>query len=312
MVSKGRGDMVFDTHITLIIGGLLLGGIYSMIAFGLTLTFGVSRVLNIAHGDFLILGSVVGLILFELFGINPFLSIAIVAPLFTVVGMAIDRGLIRTIINRAAERALTAAIIVTVGLSMAIEDSTAYYLGQAGGWAGGLGYISIPYNLPPIGLLGYYLPATRLLSLVAIVVIAFLMWIIITRTYLGKVIRATIQDRETAMCLGADVGLTSAITLGIGIALAAIAGLFYVMITSVSPFAGLGLTVKALTIVILGGLGSLFGSVFSGLIIGLIESYVSYYLGTIWATPVSILILIVILLVRPSGLFGRRVEEVRK
>jgi branched-subunit amino acid ABC-type transport system permease component len=140
--------MVFETHITLIIGGLLLGGIYSMIAFGLTLTFGVSRVLNIAHGDFLILGSVIGLMLFELFGINPFLSIAIVAPLFTAVGIAIERGLIRTIINRAAERALTAAIIVTVGLSMAIEDSTAYYLGQAGGWAGGLGYISNTLQSP--------------------------------------------------------------------------------------------------------------------------------------------------------------------
>jgi len=283
-----------------------------MIAFGLTLTFGVSRILNVAHGDFLILGSVVGLILFDIFGINPFLSIAIIAPLFTLLGMAVDRGLIRTIISRTGERALAASIIVTLGLSMAIEDSTAYYLGQAGGWAGGLGYISIPYNLPSITLLGYSIPATRLLTLIAIIAIAFLMWLIVTKTYLGKVIRATIQDRETAMSLGADVGLTSAITLGIGIALAAIAGLFYVMITSVSPFAGLGLTVKALTIVILGGLGSLFGSVFGGLIIGLIESYVSYYVGTIWAAPVAILLLIVILLVRPSGLFGRRVEEVRK
>ncbi len=299
-------------HITLILGGLLLGGIYSMIAFGLTLTFGVSRILNVAHGDFLILGSVIGLMLLDLLGLNPFLGLAIISPIFFVVGMAFERGLIRTIVSRTAEKALAASIVVTVGLSMAIEDSTAYYLGQAGGWAGGLGYISIPYNLPAVAVLGYYLPTIRVLTLITIVAIALLMWLVVTRTYLGKVIRATIQDRETAMVLGADVGVTSAVSLGIGITLAAIAGVFYAMITSVSPFAGLGLTVKALTIVILGGLGSLFGSVLGGLIIGLIETYVAYYAGTIWAAPVAILILIVVLLVRPSGLFGRRVEEVRK
>ena len=283
-----------------------------MIAFGLTLTFGVSRVLNVAHGDFLVLGSAVSFMLVSVFNLNPFATLIILVPLFLVVGMIFQIGLIRPIVTRSAEKALAASIVVTLGLSMAIEDSTSYYLGQAGGWSGGLGYISIPYNLPAVNIGGFFLPTVRLLSLIAIVAVAALMWYLIAKTYLGKIIRATIQDRETAMTLGANVQTTSAITIGMGVALAAVAGLFYVMITSLSPYAGMSLTVKALTIVILGGLGSLFGSVIGGLLIGVVESYVAFYIGTEWAPPVAIFILIVILLVRPSGLFGRRVESVRK
>lgn len=302
--------MLLDLHLTLIIAGLLLGGIYAMISFGLTLTFGISRILNVAHGDFLVLGSVMGLMLVFNIGLNPFATLLVIVPFFFLIGMAFERGLIRTILKQSPEKALATSIVVTAGLSMAIEDSTSFFLGQSGGYFGGLGYISIPYNLPPINIAGFYIPTIRLLSLIFIIIIAVLLYLLISKTYFGKIIRATIQDRETAMILGANVNRISTITLGLGISLAAVSGLFFAMITSFSPFAGLGLTVKALTIVVLGGLGSLIGSLVGGLIIGLIESYVSFYIGTEWAPTASILILILILLVKPSGLFGKRESRI--
>jgi branched-chain amino acid transport system permease protein len=183
-----------------------------------------------------------------------------------------------------------------------IEDATSYSLtGQ------GVNFFSISYVFPALTVGGVTLPITaRLISLIAVTMLAVILQIVIRRTLTGKIIRALIQDREAAVSLGVNVERMSAITFGIGVALAAMAGLFMLLITSLTAYAGIELTIKSLTIIILGGLGSFPGSIIGAVILGMAESYASFYGGASWAPLVSLIILVLILLVRPRGLFGER------
>ena len=295
---------MFETEITLILGGLVLGGVYALLALGLNLIFGVSGILNLAHGDFLMLGALTCFLLQLFFGINPFLMVIVLVPLFVFLGIGVFMGIIRPIMFRRAEEVLISSIIVTVGLSLMIEDATAYALG----YQLGINYFTSKYTIPPIVLGGVPIPvsSTRLVSLIIMIMIALVLHKWIKASLTGKMIRAIMQDREAAIMLGMNATKVTAITFGIGIFLAAIGGLFYFLITNVTAFHGLPLTIKAFTVLVLGGLGSFLGVMIGAIIIGMVEVSTSYYLGSVWATPVAIIVLIIVLIVRPQGLFGRR------
>mgnify|MGYP001116247949 CR=1 FL=1 len=293
--------MSVETHLTIILGGLLLGGLYGLIALGLTMVFGVSRILNVAHGDFVVLGSIFGLLITTFSGLDPFLIIPIIPPLFFAVGVLFEKTMVKRVIMRNTENTLAVSILATLAFAMIVEDISFFGLGQAG-----LNYVSLRVFLQPINILGFIIPTTRFISLIALVLLAISTRIIIQSTTFGRRLRATIQDRELAEVVGVNVSRMSALSFGFGAALAGISGLFLAMITSLTPFQGLHFTVIALTVVILGGLGSFIGSLVGGLVIGLAEAYTAFYMGTNWARVVAILVMIAVLVVRPSGIFGGR------
>ena len=292
--------MVFETELVVLVSGILLGGILALIALGLTLIFGVSGVLNVAHGDFLMLGALAAFWLFNLFGLSPFIALLVVAPLFFVAGIGLNFLMGKSMSARSPDVALASSILVTLGLSNVIEDTTKFTMSNVLG----IIYFPIDYTLGPVIIGSLRVPAVRLVSLFVIIVVTILLRLFITRTQSGKIIRAVMQDREAAIILGANPRRFTLISFGIGTAAAAVAGVFLTMVTSLHPFSGLPLTVDALTVVILGGLGSFTGALVGGLIIGVVRQFTSLYLQTAWAPASSLIILILVLILRPRGLFG--------
>lgn len=285
----------------ILIGGLLLGGIYALIALGLTLIFGVSQILNVAHGDLLMLGALASYLIFSTVAINPFITLPLLMAVLLGIGIIFERGLIRPVYKKPAELLLVVSIIVTLGASMLITDVTAWWTGMNLGKS----YFGVDYSIPPIEIGDTRISSIRLISLLSIFNAAIILHIFVRRSYTGKAIRAITQDREAAMAVGINISKISMITFGIGTMLAGLAGFFMVMITTVTAYSGMPLTFKALTILILGGMGSFAGSILGAIIIGLIEANVAFFAGATWSPMMAILILIIILIIRPQGLFGK-------
>jgi branched-chain amino acid transport system permease protein len=283
--------------VQLLLGGLLLGGIYAMAALGLSLIFGVSRILNLAHGDFLMLGGLVAFVLFSSYGLSPFISLLLLVPIFLVVGAAFERLFIRPIADKPFHDRLIASVLVTLGLSLAISDVAAFF------WGTYVKGVSLP--MPTLELLGVYLPGLRLLTLVVIVALTVLLHQFLFRSYLGRAIRALAQNRQGALLVGINASQISMVTFGVGTALAGLAGVFYLVLFTISPYIGMPLVLKALTIIVLGGMGSLVGALGGGIILGVAETITGFWLGDKWSPTVATLLLMAILLVRPRGLFGQ-------
>jgi len=285
-----------DDVIQLLVGGLLLGGIYGLAAFGLSISFGVLNVLNLAHGEFLMLGSLAAYCAFVGLGVNPFLGAVLIIPVFVLIGMGFYHVLLRPISDKPPHQLPVASILVTLGASLAIEDLTAFF------WERPI--TGIAYSLPPLNIGGVVVSSLRLLILLFICALAVVLQIYLKKTFTGKAIRAITQCRDGAKVVGVPIASVSAITFGLAAALAACAGVFYVTLFTVTPVIGIPLTVKYLCVVVLGGMGSLVGSVVGGLILGLAEAMTAYYLGADWSPCAAFILLISILIIRPSGLFG--------
>ena len=287
------------TFIQLLIGGLLLGGIYALAAFGLSICFGVLNILNIAHGEFLMLGSLLSYSLFAGLGLNPFLSIEVIIPVFFILGTLFHTFLLKPISNKPEHELLIASILVTLGASLAIEDLTSFF------WTTPI--TGIDFSLPAINIGSIVVSSLRLVILGFIVLITIALHLFLKKTFTGKAIRAITQDRNGARIVGINLSRISSIAFSLGISMAAAAGVFYVTLFTVTPVIGIPLTIKYLCIIVLGGLGSLFGSLTGGIILGISEALTGYYIGTEWSPTVAFIILIVILIIRPEGLFGRKV-----
>jgi len=280
------------------IGGVLLGGIYALAALGLSVIFGVSKVLNAAHGDFIILGGITTYFFFNLLEVNPLVFAVILIPVFLIGGFAFERVLIRPIADKPLDEMVRASILVTFGVSLAVSDLLAFTWGRD--------IIGVTYSMPSISIAEVSVSTLRLLALVVIVVVAVVLHGFFRKTYTGRAIRAVTEDREAALLIGTNISKMRLLSFGIGSVLAAIAGLFFVTIFTIDPYMGIPLMLKCLTIIILGGLGSLLGSLVGGLTIGFAESICSYYIGAHWSPATALFILILILLIKPTGLFGVR------
>lgn len=276
----------------------MLGGIYGLAAFGLSITFGVLNVLNLAHGEFLMLGALMGYVLFSALGLNPFISAMAVIPIFIIAGIGFYFLLLKPISEKPPPQLLVASILVTLGASLIIEDLTAFFWERP--------VTGIAYSLPPLELAGVVVSSTRFLILMFIFLLAFSMQLYLQKTYVGKSIRGITQCLEGAKVVGIPIVFVSALTFGLGVALAASAGVFYVTLFTVTPIMGIPLSVKYMCIVVLGGLGSLVGSVLGGLILGVAESFTAYYFGAEWSPTIAFILLILILIVKPEGLFGTK------
>jgi branched-chain amino acid transport system permease protein len=281
--------------VQVLIGGVLQGGIYALGAFGLSIIFGVLHILNVAHGDVLMLGGLLTYWLASAKGLSPFASLLIVLPLFFLVGVAFQWTLIRPIAAKSAHDFLIASILVTLGVSLAVTDITAAFMGLP---------VSVTFPMPTLQVAGLTFSTVRLLFLGIILGLTAAVHLFLQRTFLGRGMRAVIEDREGALLVGIDIPRVSTLTFGAGTALTAVAGVLYVVLLPVDPHMGIPLTMRYLAIIVLGGVGHLVGALAGSMILGLAESVVGFTLGAEWSLTVAFFLLVLILLVRPRGLFG--------
>jgi branched-chain amino acid transport system permease protein len=285
-----------QTLLQLLIGGVLQGGIYALGAFGLSIIFGVLRILNVAHGDFLMLGGMLTWWLYTAWGLPPWAAVPVVLPLFFLVGLAVERTILRRLGGLGHHEFLVGSILITLGLALAIEDLTAFALAQP--------VKGIDYLLPPFRVGEVVVSSLRLILLLLIVVLTTGLHLFLRRSYPGQALRAVMEDRDGAALVGIDVGRASAMAFGLGIGLAGTAGIFFVTLVPVEPHIGIPLTLRYLAIIVLGGVGHLPGALAGSVILGLSESVVSFYVGAQWSLTVAFVVLVGILLLRPRGLAG--------
>jgi branched-chain amino acid transport system permease protein len=284
--------------VQVLIGGLLQGGMYALGAFGLSLVFGVLGILNVTHGDFLMLGGLLCYGLYVALGINPLLALLIVMPVFFGVGCLFQRVLIEPLLAKSPHELLMGSILVTLGAALAVEDLVPFIWTQS--------FSGIPYTVRSLVVGDVVIPTLRLAILVGIWLLTWLLHIFLQRTDVGIALRAMTDNRQGAMLVGINLPHLAMLAFGIGTALVAAAGVAHVVLYSITPTMGIPLTLKYLTIVVLGGLGSLLGAVLGGVVLGLSEALTSLYIGPEWAPTVAFLVLITTLVTRPQGLFGRR------
>lgn len=291
-----------ETALQILIGAILQGSLYTLGAFGLSLSFGVLRILNLSHGDFLMLGGFGGYFLFLFAGFNPFIGFFVIAVAAFFIGVGYYELLIARLLGRPFRHLLVASVIITLGTSMMMEDITSYL------WGGGS--VGIAYSMPIIDVGGLVFPMMRVIPLIGTLLLTIGLHYYLTRTFLGRAIMASTINREGALVVGINIDTISRITFGLGIALAAGTGVLYAALYTTEPFMGLGLTLKYLAVIIIGGAGSLPGAFVGGLVIALSEGFASLYLGTHWAPLMAFAMLVVALLIRPQGLLGKGTIEI--
>jgi branched-chain amino acid transport system permease protein len=288
---------IFDILVT----GLILGGIYALIAVGLTLQYGVGRVLNVAHGEFILLGALLTYTLFADFGINPLAAITIIAPVLFGVGWVLDRTLYNYLRKRApsAEAFSGTSLLASFGLVFVVQNLMLIL------WGANLrGYT---YLNTPVPIFGALYGLNRVLALLVALGVSLAFYIFIRFTRLGKAIRAAAEDRVMAQVVAVNVRQVLAICFGLGAALAGLAGVLYSMMFELQPGRGIELTIVAIVVVVFGGLGSISGSLIGGFVLGLVTSVVNFIDPSL-SLVAFYLIFILLLLFRPSGILGRQIH----
>ena len=280
-----------------IINGLMFGAIYALVALGLTLIYGVLHIINFAHGAMLMLAMYMAYFLFKILNIDPYVAILIVTPAGFVFGYTIYRYGIGKLSGGRDQNIL----LITLGLSIILENSALVF------FTGDQQTISLSYSYEAFDLGFLYLSYPKVISFVASLVICLLLWMLMTLTDLGKAIRAVAKQREGARLVGIDVEHAFAVTFGIGVACLGAAGCMLLPIFYVDPYTGNIFVIVAFTIVVLGGMGSIVGALLGGFIIGITESVGGLILGESLGQVGISLIFILILIFRPTGIFGSKV-----
>ncbi len=279
--------------------GLLVGGMYGLAATGLSLIFGVLRLLNVAHGELIMVGGYATFWLFELAGLDPFASLLFTLPLLFVGGLVLYRGLFGLLAAAPDEAKIRTSLLIGFGLALAL-DNLAIRL-----WTADERAVAPAYAGQVLRALGVAFPLVRLAAVGNALALVVTLHLLLTRTFLGRAIRATAEDREAAALAGIDVDRVSLISFALGTACAGAAGTLVSIGYSISPAIGLEWTLKALIVVVLAGLGSVLGTFASGLLLGVAESTSTLLLGGAYREVVGLAIFLAILMVRPQGLFGR-------
>jgi branched-chain amino acid transport system permease protein len=278
-----------------IVNGILIGGLYVLISIGLTLIFGVMRVINFAHGDLMMVAMYVTYWLFTLYGIDPYISLVATIPILFVIGSVIQRFLIDRVLTGPQESQL----FLTLGVMLVVQNLALLF------WKADYRAINTYYTGSVIRLGEVFISVPKLTSFLVAVVLTALLYIFLTRTRTGKAMRATAQSREVSSLMGVDVRRVYVIAFGIGTACVGAAGTLLSTFYYISPTVGTTFTLMAFLAVVLGGMGSFTGALFGGLIVGLAESLGAVYAATQYRELVTFVLFILILLIKPSGLLGR-------
>ena len=279
-----------------VVDGILTGGVYALMAAGLTLIFGVMQIINIAQGILVVLGAYMSYTLLTYLHIDPFIGLFITMPLMFVVGVLIEWGFIRRLRpqNRTA-----LSILVTFAIAIVIEG----ILTQI--FSADLKTLNAWYVEKSLHIFGFYLPYIYLLGFALAVVLLFALYVFLYRTRSGRSIRASVQNRTGAELVGININRVSAMTFGIGAAVTAAGGMVFGATNSFNPNSGYDLISRLLVIIVLGGLGSIGGALVASVVALVIEDVTAVVWSPVWASTVFFAVLIAVLLVRPNGLFGR-------
>jgi branched-chain amino acid transport system permease protein len=301
-----------------LLAGLLFGLYFSLVGLGLNLVFGVMRIVNLAHGDFLMLGAFLAFWLFTLFAINPGPAIVIAFAVFALVGVPLYYLLVPRLLRAKDPEMLS--FILFFGLSQVIEAVTTIAFGtsersipgdQLGSAVAAVESIFAGHKVEsgPVDVLGQTFPAAWVASGIASGCAVLFVYLYLYQTRLGYLTRAVMDNREEAIATGIDVHRVSALAFGIGIGLAAVAGVFApFMLGSITPAMGAEVTVTAFAVIVIGSLGNPLGTVLGGIVYGISYMFMQSYYSS-WANLLPYVLLIAILLARPSGLLGRRVRR---
>ncbi len=283
-----------ETFFQSLVSGVLTGSLYAMIGVGLTVVFGVMRIINLAHGDLVMLGMYGAFWSHLLWRIDPFVSLVLWVPLMFLGGMLVYRFLLRTIIPGGELNTL----LYTAGLSLLIANVALF------SWTGDYRTIKLPYAITPLRPFGIAVPIPLALAFALATAITLALYLFLAHTDLGRAIRATSQNAEAAALMGIDAGRVSMVTFGLGSALAGAAGILLAPSLYLYPTVGEILIAKCFVIVVLGGLGSVAGAIAGGILLGLVESLGAVYVSVAYKDTIGFVIFLLVLLFRPSGLFG--------
>lgn len=292
-----------EVFLQTLIAGLLLGGLYSLIGLGMTLIMGVMKIINLSHGELMMVSMYIAYWMFSLFNIDPYLSVFIATPLLFFLGIAIQKYLINPVLK--VESILPEnQVILTVGIGMVLSNlATLFfksdYRSTPVSYATKAFYLSDIWKDSPIEL---SLSFPWAVSFIIAVIITVGLWLFLTKTDTGKSIRATAQDTDAALLMGVNVNRMRVLAFGIGSGLVGAAGCLFIPIYYLFPALGGQFTLIAFVITILGGLGSTFGAITGGLILGIFESMTATYIGMGWAPVGRFVIFIACLIFLPGGM----------
>jgi branched-chain amino acid transport system permease protein len=282
-----------------VILGLLLGGVYALMASGLTLIFGVMHIINVAQGAFLVLAALITWELWKTTGVDPLVTMVVTTPLMFAGGYVVYKLLL----ERLRDSSPSMTVLLTFGLALVIE--------------GGMGvvtrnvfrsvtpsYFNSSYNLGP-----FFLPKPQVYGCLAAVAVLGLLYFALTRTWMGRAIRASSQNLDAAQLVGVSATSVAALTFALGASTTGVGGSILSVLFAFFPASHYLWIARLLGIIVLGGMGSLPGAVVGALLLGIAETVTASYISLRWATVVFYLVIMVVLLVRPQGLFGTRLRE---
>ncbi|HEX7579970.1 MAG TPA: branched-chain amino acid ABC transporter permease [Thermoanaerobaculia bacterium] len=283
-----------ETFAQSLVSGVLTGALYAMIGIGLTVVFGVMKIINLAHGEMVMLGMFGAFWGQALWKLDPFVSLVVWVPVMFVAGMLVYRFLLRKIIPGGELNTL----LYTAGLSLLIANLALFV------WKGDYRTISLSYGMSPMRPFGIAIAVPLAIAFGLAIAITVALWLFLARTDLGRAIRATSQNPEAATLMGIDVERIAVVTFGLGTALAGAAGVLLAPSLYLYPTVGELLLVKCFVIVVLGGLGSVPGAIAGGILLGVVESMGAVYVSSTYKDGIGFVLFLAVLLYRPSGLFG--------
>ncbi len=292
--------MTLDLATQLVVSGILLGGLYALISVGLTLIFGVLRLINFAHGEVLMLGMYAVFWLWQIAGWDPYLAIVPATLLVLGLGLVVGRAIILPTIGKPH----VIQVFATMGLSLGFQHSAQVL------WQADYRSVRVPWGSVVLQLGPIILGAPRLTAFAVAMVSTALLFLFMQRTDVGRAIRSTAQDRYAAALMGVDVSRIYLLTFALGSATLGVAAGLLVPIYAVYPSIGTEFIMVAFVVVVLGGLGSLPGALLAGLLIGVVETVSGFYIGSSMKQAVYFALFILVLVVRPNGFFGVKGAEV--
>jgi branched-chain amino acid transport system permease protein len=282
-----------------IVLGLLIGGVYALLASGLTLIFGVMRVINIAHGAFLILAAFLTYSLWRGTGIDPLVLILLTTPIMFAFGWLVYVAAVRRV--RGAH--ISASVLLTFALALVLEGGMGFI------WGNNSHTIRPRYFNESFGIGEIFLPKAQVYGFVVAALVLAALYLILTRTWLGRAIRASAVNPDGAALVGVNVAAVAALTFAVGVAAAGAGGSIVGVLFPFLPGSHYQWIARVLSIIVLGGLGSLPGAVVGALLLGVAEAATVTYISPTWATAVPYVVIFVVLLARPHGLMGARMRE---
>jgi len=278
-----------------IISGVLIGGVYALIGIGLTIIFGVMRVINFAHGDIMMIGMYLTYNLFTLIGIDPFASVLITIPLMFLFGGFMQKVFINRVLNSLPQN----QILLTIGLGIIMSNTMMLI------YTSDYKILTTSYSSSSVNILGISVSEPLFISFIITAAITLMLYWYLLKTDTGQAIRATAQDREAAQLMGINVKKMSILAFGLGSALAGTAGALIAPTYYIFPQIGSTFTLKAFVITVLGGMGSIVGATLGGVIIGVAESVSAVYISSGWKDVVVFVLFLLVLLFKPAGLMGK-------